>query len=353
MREDNILGKNEFVLAHIFYVLISMIWYKNILLRCIANRSFTESKILLWVLVILCSTIGILVEIKYRRTGESIAVNLLSGYGIYTVLAYRTIRPRLIKIVLVLMAILMIVCDAFILGRKIINRKKYRRIVKRRIALAVKSMQTIFSGGMAVIMLFLGVNIISGSTILNASIPVEKQLSKVSNQTISNNMEEILQLQEEIWCELTVEEKLNILQIVANIERDYLGIANEINVGVANLEKYTLGYYRDSTHQIVINVDSLLKDPADVVLDTLLHEVRHCYQHRLAEVYKNASDELKELRIFTEASSYAAEFEHYVDGYEDYCSYYTQECEIDAREYSQKALYDYYYKIDEYLEENQ
>lgn len=353
MEDNNILEKWEFVLAHIFYVFITMFWYKNILFRCIGNLSFTESKIILWGLIILCSVIGILLEMKYRRTGGSIAINLLSGYGVYTVLTYYQIRPRMIKMVLVIATIITIAYGVLIFGRKIKNKRKYRKVVKRRMALAVTSMQTIFAGGMVIIMLFLGANIFSGSTIINATVSEETQLAEVSNQTISNNMEEILQLQEEIWCGLTIEEKLNVLQIVADIERNYLGITNEINVGAANLEEHTLGCYRDSTHQIVISVDSLLKDPADVVLDTLLHEVRHCYQHRLAEVYQNASDELKELRIFEEASLYASEFASYVDGDEDYHSYYTQDCEVDAREYSQEALYDYYYKINEYLEENE
>ena len=46
--------------------------------------------------------------------------------------------------------------------------------------------------------------------------------------------------------------------------------------------------------------------------------------------------------------SYAEEFSNYKEGARDY---YYQKCEIDAREYAEEAVADYYQRIEEYLTE--
>lgn len=38
-----------------------------------------------------------------------------------------------------------------------------------------------------------------------------------------------------------------------------------------------------------------------------------------------------------------------VSGEEDFCGYYYQDCESDARDYAEDAVYDYYCRINEYL----
>lgn len=279
-------------------------------------------------------------------------VNLLIPYGIYTVLVYFKIRTGFIVTVLRIVLLISVLYTACILGRKIKNRRRYRVIVKRRIERAITSVQIIFAGGMAVIMLAFGVNIFSGSVIMRAS--TGKELAPPSDsQSISDNIDTVLRLQEEVWAGLSVQERLNVLQTVANIERSYLGIPNELNVGAANLREELLGSYNDNMHEIVISMDSLLNDPVYEVLDTVCHEAYHSYQHRLIDVYNDADAQTRNLRMFRRINDYAEEFDDYQDGYEDFCSYYSQECESDAREYAESAVYDYYEKIQKYLEEKQ
>ena len=43
------------------------------------------------------------------------------------------------------------------------------------------------------------------------------------------------------------------------------------------------------------------------------------------------------------------EFANYTDGTRDYCRYFSQKCEADAREYADEATYEYYTRITEYL----
>lgn len=158
-------------------------------------------------------------------------------------------------------------------------------------------------------------------------------------------------LQEDEWNGLTTKEKQDTLQTVANIEAHYLGLANELNVGIANLGEYTLACYNDRTHTISIDLNHLENDSVYDVLDSCCHEAYHSYQHRLVEAYNAADENLKELRIYKSAIQYGLEFNDYIGGDYDFCSYYYQRCEMDARDYAENAVFDYYKKIYEYLGE--
>jgi len=54
--------------------------------------------------------------------------------------------------------------------------------------------------------------------------------------------------------------------------------------------------------------------------------------------------------FYIDISNYIDEFETYADGYQDFCAYYFQQCEMDAREYGESAVEDYYARIEAYLE---
>ena len=78
------------------------------------------------------------------------------------------------------------------------------------------------------------------------------------------------------------------------------------------------------------------------VLDSCCHEAYHSYQHRLVDAYNLSEDNLRELRIYNSAGQYAQEFRNYNNGARDFTSYFFQYCEMDAREYAESAVLDYY-----------
>lgn len=202
--------------------------------------------------------------------------------------------------------------------------------------------------GLALIMILSGVNILFGSTIMKSTVNTATQ-TNLSEQSLANNIEIIALLQDDTWCSLSAQERLNVLQTVANVEQRYLGLSNELNVGAANLREGVMGYYSDNTHEIVIDIDSLLNDSSWEVLDTVCHEAYHSYQHRMVDAFNDADENSKSLKIFHKASYYANEFNNYISGDEDFCGYYYQDCESDARDYAEDAVYDYYWRINEYL----
>ena len=259
MNAENSKGRMEFIIDHIWWAFIAWIWYKNFLFRCLEMHSLKESRVILLVMILCCSAIGIVLEMKKQRNSISVIMNLLAGFGLYTVFAYLPIKRRLILITFIVAAILTVLYLLLILCHKIKNRRKFKKIIARRIIRALSGARNIICIGLAMIMILIGINAVFGTSLLRPSVAPAKQ-SNVEEQTIANNMETLLLLREDTWKTLSAEEKINVLQTVANIEQRYLGLPNELNVGASNLREGLAGYYSDSTHEIIVSMDCLLND---------------------------------------------------------------------------------------------
>lgn len=347
MKDKSTLTVSEFMIGIIFYELISMIWFKNILFRCLPGMTYHNSKLMLWVSLVVSLLLSTII-FKYNKTEYTKASAIITPYGIFTVIVYYAMAPLVINIVLMLGILLSICYSVVKLTRKIKNKKRSKQIIKNRIYRCVCTSHCIVATSMLVIMLSIGIKGIFGTTLQNSSIRPEAYKTN-TEQTINNNIDVVIKLQQNIWKSLSVKEKLDVMQTIANIEVNYLGIPNEVNVGTANLGQYTLGCYEDKTHTVYIDLDHIENGSVYDVLDTCCHEVYHCYQHRLVDTYLTADSKSKNLRIYNKAEIYLNEFGNYKNGYEDFCSYYNQECENDARDYAESAVYDYFQRIEEYV----
>ena len=137
MNAENSKGRMEFIIDHIWWAFIAWIWYKNFLFRCLEMHSLKESRVILLVMIICCSAIGIVLEMKKQRNSISVIMNLLAGFGLYTVFAYLPIKRRLILITFIVAAILTVLYLLLILCHKIKNRRKFKKIIARRIIRAL------------------------------------------------------------------------------------------------------------------------------------------------------------------------------------------------------------------------
>ena len=217
MNAENTKGRIEFIIDHIWWAFIAWIWYKSILFRCLETHSLKESRMTLLVMILGCSILGIALEMKKQRNSISVLMNLLAGFGLYTVFAYLPIRQDLILIPLIIAVMLTVLYLFFILCHKIKNKEKIKKILARRIIRALSKARNIICVGLAVIMVLIGINAVFGTSLLRPSVAPAKQ-SNVEEQTIANNMETLFLLKEDTWKTLSVEEKLDVLQTVANIE---------------------------------------------------------------------------------------------------------------------------------------
>lgn len=343
------MGTIEYVAESIFWGLISMIWYKNILFRCLPNVTYGTSRLVLWLMLFVSVSVCSGWLFRKKRTEWNICVSILFPYGLYTVGSYwRTLQSRIV-IVLLISTVLSLLIGILVMTRRINQKRSATRVIVKRLRRCIAMTGNIFTVAMAVIMVPLLFQGAFGMTLFKPRVEAEIG-TETEKQTISGNIDTILKLQEEEWYSLSTKDKLNVLQCVANIEAHYLGISNELNVGASNLPEYTLACYSDVSHTIYINLEHLENDPAAEVLNSCCHEAYHSYQHRLVDAYNEAPEEIQKLRIYSNAVRYVDEFATYADGYEDFFSYYSQQCEKDARKYAEDAVDDYYSRINEYLE---
>lgn len=352
MNTNNNTTPAGFVLDHVVWGAMALYLYKCFLFCPLGRSTVRQSQLILILLVASCSLLGGVFQIKRQRNGYHIFFNLMIGLGAYTVLAYWPVRPLLIRTVLVAVAVLSALYALFALAQKYApapaSGKRKRRIFLRRLRRVAAVAQALLAVGCAVILGVIASPLVVGNAVLSAG--VSPAASDVQEQTIANHMDTILLLQQEQWQQLTVDQKLDVLQTVANIECRYLGIPHELNVGIAPAGEDIYGFYVDPTYEVVLSMASLLNDPAEDILDTVCHEAYHSYQHCLVDVYDALDAESRELRLFRQAAAYREEFQNYSDGEEGaFSSYYDQACESDARAYAADAVRDYYSRIEEYL----
>lgn len=186
---------------------------------------------------------------------------------------------------------------------------------------------------------------------LNGSV-IELNFTSIANKTdddatIKGNIEYLKNLKYEYWNNLTVKQRLEVMQCCADIECDFLGISDDVKVVASNLEDGVFGVFDSRFNIIKLRLDLIANGDGEDVLDTLLHECRHAYQHALVQSYYKADESTKKLYIYKQISYFADNFDDYYDG-DDYEKYYNQACEEDSREYAEDRVEEYMRRIKEY-----
>lgn len=148
------------------------------------------------------------------------------------------------------------------------------------------------------------------------------------------------------WNGWSDRDKVHYLQTTVNSERYYLGIHDCVSIVVEDLPDGVLGDYCDENRTIRIDTEHLKNDSRMDVTKTIAHEMYHCYQHRIAELYAKLDEDEKALCAFNNCEQYLAEMKDYKSGVgedADLVAYYNQYMEIDAREYSRQAILEHGY----------
>ena len=154
-------------------------------------------------------------------------------------------------------------------------------------------------------------------------------------------------LEGEIWGTLSIQEKVDLLQIICDYECKYvLGCEPVVVYSGLTSRESVCGEFSSRTRSIVISEQYLQNSDVEDVVETALHETRHAYQHSLVEMYfsleTQIKDEYKNLFPFQQAKSFAEEFEDYCTGDEDFNKYHAQSVEKDSREWAEQRVEEYY-----------
>ena len=279
----------------------------------------------------------------------SVFATINSPIAVYLILSFFKIYRTAFTIALTTIGIIVIMylCMVLAVNLKDIRCGKYNGKLNRFLGNLLHRLRMIVCVGLASIFLVFYLNFFFGLPLMD---PVTVATDpKVNSQKISTNIDTILLLQEDQWEKLSAQEKLNVLQTVANIEATYLGLPHELNVTVEALDELTRGHYNDGTHTIAIDADHLSESSAHDLVETIAHEAYHAYERRLVDLYYNAGSQERNLLLFGRIEEYRDNFDNYIDGDEDLIGYATQAVELDSVKYAIAAVVDYYDAIEEYL----
>lgn len=337
------MSKWGYILEHVWWCYIALIWFR-IIFECIPHLDYSTSKNILYVLLLSGCIFGIACNIKTRRNNFSMAVNIIIPLGIYALIVYFHYF-RTVTILVIVSAILLITIYGFLIfGRKIKNIPKEHIIKKRRIRIFAYGSRSLLAMCMAVMMVFMGVKTTLSGSLLKSG--VESTNTQTDEEwTIANNIETVCKLQDSVWSGLSLDERMDVLQVIANIEANYLGTDFELNVSSSPLEEYVLGQFSESSHSITLDMEHVKFDSSEDILTSLLHECRHGYQHSCVSLLDDFDEEDKNLYIYREIAEYKYGFANY-----NKIPYYSNPVEVDARQYARESVEDYRNRIKEHME---
>lgn len=299
----------------------------------------------IWLYVILFFALisGVYV-LMYASSEDGWIGNLLLSVSGFSLVLYAARYMKLIRTVV----IVMLCVDAFLLILIWCRKRRSWNAVEVRLKNSIKAIKNIAVLTFFVLAVFVYVG--TKKTEKNETEVAQKVETYGDEYSFDENVDTMLKLQEDVWKTLSPEERLKVLQCVANCEARYLGIWTPLTVKVTEMSDPLGGFYRDTERTIYINRESFLNNSAEKLVETVCHESYHAYSHRLVDLYLNADEKEQQLMVFDKVKMYADEFENYVGAETDLYEYYQQKCEIDAYVYGVNSMEAYFIKIEEYLE---
>lgn len=169
---------------------------------------------------------------------------------------------------------------------------------------------------------------------------------------IAEYLETVDELKYENWSKLSLSERAEVLN---KIEQNIAAIEHRpaLKVELEQMKPRSLGYQCAAENKIVLNslyVGADSREQHREVIDTIIHEGRHAYQHYNTDV-KTIHESISEVRTWYE-NFYDKEYKYYHSGSQkilipyhdgtihdvDYRLYYYQPVEIDARNFASEVL---------------
>ncbi len=157
-----------------------------------------------------------------------------------------------------------------------------------------------------------------------------------------NYLDALHSVTNEKWESLDKEGKLEVMTAICNYECEINLGFNSPAVRIAELDAYIYGNYSQSERLITVNSLYINELSAQELIKTLLHEIRHCYQHELIKMYRKLeyalSPQLKRLEPFRLAKKFSDNSKDYTKVSESVEGYYYQSVEMDSREWASERI---------------
>ncbi len=167
-----------------------------------------------------------------------------------------------------------------------------------------------------------------------------------SDNPMMANISTISQFSDVCWKEMNTQEKLDALQVIADMEAGYLQI-EPVNVVSKHLEGKVLGSYDETSRTVSIDFDHHAGYDAMDCLNTLLHECRHAFQHDCVDSLDWSNEQVLTGMYYAQVRQWRQDFVSYTQSGSDQEAYLNQSVEVDAREYADEVedIYQHYWYL--------
>ena len=194
-------------------------------------------------------------------------------------------------------------------------------------------------------------NHVDKSEIISSTIEATNNADTKDNSLIKAYLNELMPLIDGTYSELSLAERLDIFQIIVNIECTYFGSSIAVPVKIKpipTINGTTYAYYNNGEETIYLN-ESVFNDlDVEDALYIVLHEVYHVYQHEQKKLYDSVPDELKNLSTLSAAKECKEGLDKYIQSEEDYDGYKNQSIEQSANSYAHVTTSEYIELINKY-----
>jgi hypothetical protein len=148
-----------------------------------------------------------------------------------------------------------------------------------------------------------------GWLMTSSKLPANNIVAYTNGSLIQTHIETLKLLDDSHWFELTLQERLDIMQCVANIEATYLGLPDALIVKTGELREGRIGSYYHTSRTIILSTSYLMSENncGYSTLELLLHEVFHSYQYWLVAAYKSFDEIYRNLLLFDHIRNYELE----------------------------------------------
>ncbi len=354
MRNINNISPKIYFILNVIISSVYMIIYRSTMFRCLFYSTYNDSMKVFIAIWVVCTVASYVLTRKRRRNYFSLFTNAILPLGIYSLIVYENFYPT---VVLTIEAVIYVLCGAYcllVLARRInVDAATSRgKVILSRFRTCLNGMKSICAVCSSVIMIYILVLFAFDLPMLIPAVKPTEEVVGTKQEVLVENIPAISGIDPSVWKTLTIDERIDTMQTLANIERVQLGIGHEINVCADALGWGTYGTYKHSNHQVTLNFDILEdNDPTDCVV-TLCHELRHSFQRNVSEAYLSLDDEFQQLAIFDDSRDYYENFEDYKNVGEDgFSEYENQTVEKDSREYSEKRAVFYFTLVNAYVTE--
>lgn len=321
---SNTMTAKKYVTENIIWGILAVIIFRNIgLFRCVTGE-YRTSNYLLWALLIVCISLGIIQTINNRNDANAL-INIVFPLEIYALLSYIGVKTHFVRGIILGGIALLVLIITFMLNPK--QDKHTRKSI-----LGIRLYVVFMFSGILISVLF--------NTLFEGAVFIADRNRFDTNQIADSKNAEISDyICGSTWETLDLETRIDVLQVYVDIESERMGLPYKPIVSVKSLEGNTLGNYNYTTRVISIDLDYVSEAAAIDSLRCIFHEVFHAYQHALCEAYGSIDPKYSGLVLFNRIQAYQNEFAGSILSLkEDYDTYYNKAIEQDARKYADQAV---------------